>query len=131
MIFTLASIINQRQKENWKLVNASHLNLAISLSGPPIPHPTSNTWNLDKVILHSLKKMQKISQSLYGKPQTLYPGFKSNCKARKCSCLLMLSRRDSPFHLEWKICTFRFEIEKNRDTFWSVECRRRKIVRHT
>lgn len=53
-----------------------YLNLAISLNGPPIPHPTSNTF---------------------------CPGFKPSCNARKCSCLLMLSLSDSPFHLHKKL----------------------------
>uniref|UniRef100_A0A0A9D237 Smt1 n=1 Tax=Arundo donax TaxID=35708 RepID=A0A0A9D237_ARUDO len=48
------------------------LNLAISLNGPPIPQPTSKTF---------------------------IPGFNPSCRARKCSCRLMLSRKDSPLHL--------------------------------
>lgn len=56
--------------------------------------------------------------------RTLCPGFKPNCKARKCSCLLMLSWKDSPLHLQ----SLSFQWHSGEKAFFIKMQERRKMV---
>lgn len=91
------------------LINCINLNWEISLKGPPIPHPTSKTYNhgrklewcpeyfIKRLIQAPFTNVVRFTRDKMN--QTFCPGFSPSCSARKCSCLLMLSLRDSPFIL--------------------------------
>lgn len=51
---------------------------------------------------------------------TFCPGFRPSCKARKCSCLLMLSWRDSPFHL-WHITSIIYSRILHTETWYCLK----------
>lgn len=103
-------------EQRWKRKQELNLNLAISLNGPPIPQPTSKTYSKQVqqtsgyCVFHYHVMLQQeqlkkgnhsaIGYSIFIRKLTFIPGFNSSCKARKCSCRLMLSLKDSPFHLK-------------------------------
>jgi hypothetical protein len=81
----------------------TYLNFAISLRGPPMPHPTSNTCERLSgetacSYRFSIGKIAGFNCVLI--LLTFMPSVRPSCKAKKCSYRLMLSRRVSPSHLK-------------------------------
>jgi hypothetical protein len=103
MQFVWLSASTQNSKCERGIVN-HYLNLAISLRGPPMPHPTSNTCQ---------RRSQDVRSAPFGIAKdsaepvypTIIPSVRPRFKAMKCSYRLMLSRRVSPCHLIKQIYT--------------------------